>query len=320
MISVIVPIHNGEKMLRRCVDSILNSTIKDIEIILVENGSKDKTLEICNQYSSEYSNVKTIIADITGLSHARNLGISAAHGDWISFIDADDYINPFMYELLLKKAITDQNDFVFGDIIIGSADEFEWQTKEKSKNVLAREYCRNLFCIAQYMYSIVMNKLFSAKLVKGFLFDEKLRYAEDREFVFRILSKVKSIGYVETPIYYYYQGNPECISKSSNVETRIDQVYSLQKCLATADTIFSTSPEYGDYISACLLQNADFRKRRAKECGLDTQIEELDLIIDKASNRLRKAKYLDAKTKYKFLFEHDFPWLFHIAAKVLGKV
>ena len=103
MISVIVPVHNGEKTLGKCVDSILHSTVADIEIILVENGSTDRTLEICQEYSNSHKNVKTIVADVSGLSHARNLGMDAAKGSWIAFVDADDYISPVMYEYFYKK-------------------------------------------------------------------------------------------------------------------------------------------------------------------------------------------------------------------------
>ena len=320
MISVIVPVHNGEKTLKKCVDSILHSTVADIEIILVENGSTDRTLEICQEYSNGYQNVRTIVADVTGLSHARNLGMDAAKGDWIAFVDADDYISPVMYERFFTKAIEDQDDLVFGDIVVGAANEFDWDTgKSVNKNVSVREYCWNLFCVAQYTYSIVMNKLFSAELVKGFRFDETLRYAEDREFIFRVLSHVRSIGCVASPVYYYYQGNPTCISKSSGIESRIDQVRSLQKCLTFADTEFYSCPEYGEYVAACLLQNADFRRRRALECGLTSQAEELLPVIEYAARRVRDAKCLGRKTKLRFLLEHDSPVLFNFAVKLFGK-
>lgn len=320
MISVIVPVHNGEKTLRKCVDSILHSTVADIEIILVENGSTDRTLEICQGYSNSHQNVKTIVADVTGLSHARNLGMDAAKGSWIAFVDADDYISPVMYEYFLQKAREDHDDLVFGDIVVGAANEFDWDTgRSVNKNVSVREYCWNLFCVAQYTYSIVMNKLFSAELVKNLRFDETLRYAEDREFIFRVLSRVQSIGCVSSPVYYYYQGNPACISKSSGIESRIDQVRSLQKCLTFADTKFSSYPEYGEYVAACLLQNADFRRRRALECGLTSQAEELLPVIKYAARRVREAKYLGKKTKLRFLLEHDSPVLFNFAVKLFGK-
>lgn len=320
MISVIVPVHNGEKTLRKCVDSILRSTIADTEIILVENGSTDRTLEICQEYSNRHQNVRTIVADVTGLSHARNLGMDATKGDWIAFVDADDYISPVMYERFFTKAIEDQNDFVFGDIVVGAANEFDWHTgKSVNKNVSVREYCWNLFCVAQYTYSIVVNKLFSAELVKNLRFDETLRYAEDREFIFRVLSRVQSIGRVASPVYYYYQGNPQSISKSSGIESRIDQVRSLQKCLAFADTEFSSRPEYGEYVAACLLQNADFRRRRALECGLTSQAEELLPVIEYAARRVKAAKCLGSKTKLRFLLEHESPVLFNFAVKLFGK-
>lgn len=320
MISVIVPVYNGEKTLQRCIDSIIESTVKDIEIILVENGSTDQTLKICQAYSNQYENIKTIVADVKGLSHARNLGMNAAKGDWIAFVDADDYISPVMYERCLQKVAEHHSDFVFGNIVLGRADKFEWDIgNDIDRNITVNEYCWNLFCTAQYKYSIVMNKLFSAELVKDFRFDETLRYTEDREFVFRVLRRVSSIGYIESPVYYYYQGNPACISKSSGIESRIDQVRSLQKCLTFADTKFSSYPEYGEYVAACLLQNADFRRRRALECGLTSQAEELLPVIKYAARRVREAKYLGKKTKLRFLLEHDSPVLFNFAVKLFGK-
>lgn len=320
MISVIVPVHNGEKTLQRCVDSILSSTEKDLELILVENGSSDRTLEICNAYAEKNKNIRVLIADVTGLSHARNLGMAAAWGAWIAFVDADDYVNPAMYELLLHKAKADRNDFVFGTLVLGENPAHKWEDREFcGRNVSVKEYCRNLFCTSQYMYSLVMNKLFSASLVRGLWFDESLRYAEDREFVFRVLSKVNTIGFVDTAVYYYFQANGASISKSVSAETRMDQVRSLQKCANFADEAFSAYPIYREYIDACLLQNADFRRRRAVECGLTSQAEELAGIVHDTAKRVRKAKYLDMETKYRFLLEHDAPGLFQALARLLKK-
>lgn len=321
MISVIVPVHNGEKTLRRCVDSILRSTEKKIEIILVENGSSDKTLDICKSYSDKYNNIRTIESDVTGISHARNIGMRAAKGKWIAFVDADDYIHPSMYAWLLEAAESKHFDFVFGDILMGAETDYAWnsQISHSSESVSVDTFCKVLFCVAQYEYSVVTNKLFSAELLKEVLFDETLHYAEDREFVFRVLTKVSSIGHICTPVYYYYQENAESISKSSSMETRMDQVRSLEKCIATADTSFSTFPKYGEYVAACLLQNADFRKKRAEECGLIEQVKELEPIIEYAVKRVRSSKHLEPKTKYRCLLEHSSPRLFNLLVKIMGK-
>lgn len=321
MISVIVSVHNGEKTLRRCVDSILRSTEKDIEVILVENGSSDQTLQICRSYSDKYDNVKTVVADVTGLSHARNVGMKIAKGEWISFIDADDYMHPSMYAWLLEAAKSNHFDFVFGDIIIGKAWDYAWDDKKdhQIRSISVGTYYKELFCTAQYRYSIVTNKLFSAELLKNYYFDETLYYAEDREYLCRILTEAETIGYVDIPVYYYYQDNAESISKSANMEARMDQIRSLQKCLNTADTSFSAVPKYGDYVAVCLLQNADFRKKRAMECGLSAQVEKLNPIIKEMAERVRTSTNLDLRTKSKFLLEHYAPGLFHIAAKLLQK-
>lgn len=317
MISVIVPVRNGAQTLCRCVDSILYSTISDLEIILVENGSTDQTLEICQSYSKQYANIRTIVADTPGLSHARNLGMDAAHGAWIAFVDADDYISPFLYERFLQKARQDHNDLLLGDIVLGHETAFCFSPtlpENAWHSLSARTYCQRLFCIAQYSYSIVMNKLFSADLVRNLRFDETLRYTEDREFMFRVLHHAQSIAYLSVPVYYYYQGNAACISKSAPSEARMDQVRSLQISLA-----YSNSPEYTDYIYVCLLQTAAFRYRRAMECRLTTQAETLVPIMKDAARHVRKARYLDLKTKMRFLLEYDSPLLFHLVVKILGK-
>lgn len=321
MISVIVPVHNGEKTLQRCVDSILLNTEKDLEILLVENGSSDQTLDICRSYSDQYSNVRTVVADVTGVSHARNVGMDIAKGKWIAFIDADDYIHPSMFAWLREAAESNHFDFVFGNILAGKTVDYAWdsQSNHESELISRDAYCKSLFYTAQYEYSIVTNKLFSAESLKGCYFDEALRYVEDRELIFRVLAKVNSIGHVDTPVYYYYQGNTESVSKSSGMEERMDQVRSLQKCLNSAETLFPESPIYGDYVAACLLQNADFRKKRAIECGLAAQVEELDPIIKKMAERIRSSTHLNAKTKCRYLLEHTSPGLFNFLVRIMGK-
>jgi len=100
LISVIVPVYNVEKYLENCIDSILNQTYKNLEIILVDDGSTDKSSEICDNYSQQHSNIITIHKKNGGLSDARNKGIDAANGKYISFIDSDDTIDALFFETL----------------------------------------------------------------------------------------------------------------------------------------------------------------------------------------------------------------------------
>lgn len=111
-ISVIVSMYNIEKYVEECIISLVNQTLKDIEIILVNDGSKDTTLDIAKRVSSNYSNIKIIDKPNGGLSSARNTGLRVATGEYVAFVDGDDYILPKMYELMYKSAVENNSDMV----------------------------------------------------------------------------------------------------------------------------------------------------------------------------------------------------------------
>ena len=106
LISVIVPIYNVEKYLARCVDSIVNQTYKNLEIILVDDGSPDRCPQMCDDYAEKDSRIKVVHKKNGGLSDARNAGMAVATGEYISFIDSDDWIDLETYDLVLEKNVS----------------------------------------------------------------------------------------------------------------------------------------------------------------------------------------------------------------------
>ena len=110
MISVIVPIYGVEKFLPNCIDSILKQTYTDLEIILVDDGSKDNCPAICDEYAKKDNRIKVIHKENGGLSSARNAGLKIAFGQYVSFIDADDFISPNFYEILLENLLKNNAD------------------------------------------------------------------------------------------------------------------------------------------------------------------------------------------------------------------
>ena len=104
LISVIIPVYNVEKYLRRCVESVLNQTYVNLEIILVDDGSLDKSKSICDEFAQKYERVKVIHKKNGGLSSARNAGIELATGEYIGFVDSDDDVDPCMYEKMCEVA------------------------------------------------------------------------------------------------------------------------------------------------------------------------------------------------------------------------
>lgn len=109
-LSVIIPVYNVEKYLRECLDSVVNQTLKDIEIIVLNDGSKDNCLQIINEFKNKYSNIIVIDKQNGGYGHTCNLGLSKATGDYVAILEPDDYIEPDMYETLLNRAIETNSD------------------------------------------------------------------------------------------------------------------------------------------------------------------------------------------------------------------
>lgn len=111
-ISIIVPVYKAEPYLRKCIDSILNQTFKDFELILVDDGSPDRCGEICDEYALKDSRIKIIHKENSGRSSARNVGLDIAQGEYIGFVDSDDWIEPDMYEVLYSKAKIESADII----------------------------------------------------------------------------------------------------------------------------------------------------------------------------------------------------------------
>lgn len=201
-ISVIVPVYNVEKYLRKCLDSLVNQTLKNIEIIIVNDGTKDNSQEIINEFKEKYKNIKSYIKENSGLSSARNYGLEYANGDYIAFVDSDDYIELDMYEKMYKKAISNNFDLVVCDL------KYIYPKKEKlaysniSEDIIGKD---NLKKEMIKIYPAAWNKLY-----KKDLFNKKIRFKEkvwfeDVEFIYRLFPYINNIGVIREPLYNYLQ-------------------------------------------------------------------------------------------------------------------
>lgn len=317
-ISVIVPVHNGEKYLHKCLDSILNGTFRDLEVIVVENASTDSTLAICREYEAKYENVRVLTTDIPGVSHARNLGIEAAKGMYLAFVDADDYVSPDMYDRLYNCAIEMNSDFVICDYIRGEDSEYQFLNEQgQVKEVSITDFYYQMYMKCSQINSSPVNKLIHKNCVGNIRYDESLRYSEDRSWIQQCAIKAKKICYVNAAL-YYYRKNDSSISNAGDQHVRMHQIYSLQKDLAFFESQYPDKKLWQEYVAACLLQNADFRLRRVRQEGLKDLQAELKPIVKEAAGRVRRAKQVSRRDKFRFLLEHDCPPLFKLAAKITG--
>lgn len=196
-LSVIIPVYNAEQTLRECVDSVLAQDYTDFELILVDDGSKDSSLRMCEEFTLSDSRVKVIHKKNGGVSSARNRGIEEAQGEWIGFIDADDYIAPsYFSELPLLR----------GDIIIGSYKNIVNGEVEEAFEVLScKAFDLKSFLKANLHSSILRTpwaKFYRRSIIGDIRFPEDMKVGEDACFVWQYLARCNSIGIAEKSIYY----------------------------------------------------------------------------------------------------------------------
>lgn len=213
-VSIIVPVYNVEKYLRKCLDSLVNQTLKDIEIICINDGSTDDSLKVLQEYASEHLNVIVIDQENQGVSIARNNGINKAQGDYIGFVDPDDWVEPDMFKILYEKAVKTGVDIVECDYRM----VFENSTKIKNRTLFGSLHTWKKFPIAcgkifdwKYVKTQVFNGLrcmvWNRLYKRSLIFDNNLTFpdgkCEDYPFSLDAVLSAKSIVYCPKTLYNY---------------------------------------------------------------------------------------------------------------------
>ncbi|UNC93475.1 glycosyltransferase family 2 protein [Candidatus Contubernalis alkaliaceticus] len=237
LITIIVPIYKCEKYIRKCIDSIVNQTYKNLEIILVNDGSPDKCGEICDHYSKIDKRFKVIHKENGGISDARNTGLNAARGKYISFADCDDYLHPKMLEVLWQLITTHNADISICDYLkTYPNDSVEVVEQEKAIKVYSNiEALHILFTELplheDLAWNVPWNKLYLSKLFNEFRFP-KGRVYEDVATIYKLLHKSRKIVKTNKPLYYYLQRD-DSVTKSQ--QHRIFSLDILDACSESAD-------------------------------------------------------------------------------------
>ena len=224
-ISIIIPVYNGEKYIRRCLDSVINQTYNDIQIIVINDGSTDNTENILKTYSD----IVLINKENEGVSKARNTGLSLATGDYVYFCDADDYLEENAFEVLVKEYA--ENDLLrFGHYVVNGDQKKE---KTNDDDVLAGvdlSFNSNEqileYLISNKTEGHLWNYLFKLSVIKenDILFDEELFYQEDVMFLLRYCLNIKNIKIIYNPFYNYYV-NENSVTK--NIKSSIRNLSSI---------------------------------------------------------------------------------------------
>lgn len=233
-VSIIVPVYKAEKYLNRCVDSILAQTFTDWELLLIDDGSPDRSGEICDEYAKKDFRIRVIHKENGGVSSARQRGLDEAVGEYTIHVDSDDWVEPNMLEELYKKAKQDDADIVICDYFnnIGTKQTI---CRQCPSSLEPKQVLIELF---QQLHGSCCNKLARRVCYKqyGIEFPRGINYCEDLFTWVQFLShKEVKVAYLNKAFYHYFD-NPESITRSyqrSQYETRCEFVKCLEKVLPT---------------------------------------------------------------------------------------
>lgn len=205
LISIIVPVYNVENYLRKCVDSIINQSYKNLEIILVDDGSTDSSGKICDEYSLKDSRIKVIHKKNGGLSDARNAGMEIASGDFWGFVDSDDYIDSDMYSVLMENLLGAEADLsTCGRIFTYDGKEIPKYSENNPVTLSGREAVKNLFLSNSIVNNAAWDKLYKRELFDDIKFPVG-RLFEDAAIMYKIFEKCNKIVSTKKQMYHYVQ-------------------------------------------------------------------------------------------------------------------
>lgn len=212
-VSIIVPVYNTEKYLDKCLSSLVNQELKDVEIIIVNDGSTDNSAKIIESYLKKYANIKSFFQENKGQSAARNLGISKSSGEYIGFVDSDDFVKKDMFLKMYECALANESDIVVcNTIIVNDKKKFELKSNLNYSTDVVRNYIIS--------YPMPPIRLIKRELFKIYKFTEKINY-EDLCLMPTFALLTNKITFLDEALYYYVQ-RKNSIMNSDFTEKQLD--------------------------------------------------------------------------------------------------
>lgn len=234
LITVIVPVYNVEQYLRQCLDSILNQTYQEIEVLLINDGSTDASDEICREYAERDNRIRYFVKENGGLSDARNYALDRAEGEYVTFVDSDDFLMEQALEKLYATSLLGESDLVVGFFCYFEEPYFQLFTKEHFPE-LPITYVDILYALHQMdemvdvnflRFSTAWGKLYKLSLFDGIRYPYG-KYAEDQFTTWRLYLKAEKIA-VSNQVVYAYRHNPNSLSNNFNL-SHMDYIDALEE-------------------------------------------------------------------------------------------
>ena len=221
LISLIVPVYNVEKYIGKCLDSLLGQTYPNIEIILINDGSQDSSLEICKQYQKKHSNIKIFSFENKGISRTRNRGLDRASGDYIMFVDSDDFLEKDALEKMMHIMKTTKADIVMCGFVMDYFKIFPLYRRVAKKAVLTPLETVHRMISNQGINNYPWAKLFARHTLEGIRFPENVIGFEDTRTIFKAYLKAERIATMPNRFYHYVQRSGS-ITNCMSLETVLE--------------------------------------------------------------------------------------------------
>ena len=198
IISVIIPVYNAEKYLVECIESVISQSFERYEVILIDDGSTDSSLEICKEYEARDARIRVFHQKNCGVSKARNVGLDNSHGKYVCFVDSDDVLIPEALEVLVSAAVSGNSDIV-------CANAWRWNGNEKRKLFDTKDRIVKENLLSEIVHFALWAQLFNLDVIRQhhIRFVEGLAYSEDAVFVSCYALYANSISFVSRPVYFY---------------------------------------------------------------------------------------------------------------------
>lgn len=322
VLSIIVPVYRVEKYLRKCVDSILSQTFKDFELILVDDGSPDSCGKICDEYAMLDSRIRVIHQANKGLSAARNAGLDICKGKFIAFVDSDDYIEPNMYEILIRNIIKHNTDIAVCGIknyFDNKPQNNETESCESFKEmVLTKEQCFDMIFSKNDIITVVAwNKVYRREVFSNIRYPEGQIY-EDIYVIVDILSQCNAVFVTAAKLYNYRRHNGS-ISGSKYNDREIDRIISSEKNYSFFKAYY---PQYLEHVKAYLCTSYFLVLGKMVMDFDEAKPEDMKFIVNKLNDKIifvLKSNEFTLRRKLSAIALRIHPRLFKVCVRLQGK-
>lgn len=292
LVSVIVPIYNVEKYLARCINSLIQQTYSNIEILLINDGSKDNCELICQEFLKKDKRIRYYKKENGGLSSARNYGIDRANGDYLVFIDSDDCVSRDMINVLLETALSNDVDIVECEFLEffenDTINDSNVDSARNSKLYSSYEAISSLICNTG-ITPIAWNKIYKRQMFNQLRYKEGI-YHEDEELIVKLLSRANNICKIDVPLYFYMIRNGSITNSKFNkkhldiIEIMEDRIQILKKLNCSDFIVDLTTVRFSN------ICNELYAKMTMANVHLESERKNLNILRRKLIKNVLKSK------------------------------